>query len=70
MAGDAKVKRRVPKNQPKMPLDMPATMRDFKGRFRPRTERGTPTSDRYTKSGVLPPVQPRRKPVLRGVYED
>lgn len=64
------IKKRVPKNSPKQPLAVPATQRDFAGRFRPRTSMGKPSAEHYTRSGVLPAVQPRKKPVLGGVYED
>ena len=67
---DSKIKQRVPKRSPKQPLALPVKQRDFAGRFKPRTSMGKPSAEHYTRSGVLPAVQPRKKPVLGGVYED
>ena len=68
---DSKVVKRVPKSQPRAALDMPMSQRSaITGKFKPRTQTGTPVQKSQTKNGVLPAVQPRRKPVLGGVYED
>lgn len=68
---DQRVKNNVPKRQRKMPLDMPMATRSLEnGRFMPRKGPAGPKPKSYAPKGVLPTIQPRRKPVLNGVYDE